>query len=264
MNTRSNSITGVYKIKNIINEKQYVGSSSEHIPKRWRLHNRMLRNNNHHSVYLQRAWNKHGKNNFVFEIIEYCSPEICLDREQFYIDLLKPEYNICLDARSPKGRIVSEKTREKLRIKFSGKNNPFYGKTHSKESLKMMSDSLKGKLKGVMVGEKNPMFGKTHTVENRDIMSKKSKSFWETKGGILLRNKLSEEKTGRTNIFALKGKNHPKYNPTIFNFINEKTNESFSGTVLDFRKKYNLCGDVYYLIHRKYKQYKGWILNEKM
>lgn len=32
--------------------------------------------------------------NFQLEILEYCTPENVLSREQYYFDLLKPEYNI--------------------------------------------------------------------------------------------------------------------------------------------------------------------------
>lgn len=37
---------------------------------------------------------KYGYANFKLEIIEYCNSNVVLLREQYYIDLLKPEYNI--------------------------------------------------------------------------------------------------------------------------------------------------------------------------
>jgi group I intron endonuclease len=224
----------------------------------------MLNNKNHHSILLQRAWNKYGKNSFVFEIIENCIPEVCLCREQFYIDTLKPEYNVCMTAGSPLGRKVSDETKRKISLHNAGENNPFYGKHHTNESKQKMSKSLKGKLKGVMINEKNPMYKKTHTDENKLLMSKKSIEFWTSDDGKLLKQSLSLKLKGKHNNFALKGKNHPNYNPTIYTFVNNISNEQFNGTVLDFRKKYNLCGDIYYLINGKYKQYKGWILNENV
>jgi group I intron endonuclease len=36
---------------------------------------------------------KYGYVNFRLEILEYCDPNILLVREQYYLDLLKPEYN---------------------------------------------------------------------------------------------------------------------------------------------------------------------------
>jgi hypothetical protein len=47
-----------------------------------------------------------------------------------------------------KNRIFSEKTKQKISLskqgKYTGKNNPFFGKTHSEESKKKMSKSRKG------------------------------------------------------------------------------------------------------------------------
>lgn len=41
--------------------------------------------------------------NFSLEIVEYCEPEQCLEREDFSITYFKPEYNILLKAGSSKG-----------------------------------------------------------------------------------------------------------------------------------------------------------------
>ncbi len=53
---------GTYKIVNKINNKIYYGSS-KHIKK----HKSQLKNNKHHCLYLQRAYNKYGANNFEYE-----------------------------------------------------------------------------------------------------------------------------------------------------------------------------------------------------
>ena len=49
------------------------------------------------------------------EILEYCDSADTIKREQYYLDLFKPEYNICLIARSSLGRVTSDETRLKLR-----------------------------------------------------------------------------------------------------------------------------------------------------
>ena len=59
---------------------------------------------------------KDGYSNFSFSILEYCEPNKCLDREQYYIDLLKPSYNIFIVAGSSLGFKHSLDTKEKLRI----------------------------------------------------------------------------------------------------------------------------------------------------
>lgn len=70
---------------------------------------------------------KYGIANFSLYILEYCEPDIIIEREQFYLDLLKPEYNICKIAYSALGRKLSEEAKINLSIKHRGANNPFYG-----------------------------------------------------------------------------------------------------------------------------------------
>mgnify|MGYP000355475291 CR=1 FL=1 len=60
---------GIYLIRNRISEKFYVGSSID-IDRRWTRHIDDLNKNKHHSVKLQNSWNKYGKDNFDFFIIQ--------------------------------------------------------------------------------------------------------------------------------------------------------------------------------------------------
>lgn len=78
-------LTGIYVIKNILNGKYYVGSAFN-IKARWRVHLCQLLKNKHHSIHLQRAWNKYGADSFIFEAIQYCSKEDLTLNEQFWID----------------------------------------------------------------------------------------------------------------------------------------------------------------------------------
>jgi group I intron endonuclease len=89
-------ISGIYKITNIINNKFYIGSSND-IYHRLKHHYSDLKNNKHHNKYLLRSFKKHGKNNFKVEIIEKVEQKLLIKREQYYIDILKPEYNLILD-----------------------------------------------------------------------------------------------------------------------------------------------------------------------
>jgi len=49
---------------------------------------------NESNMAIYKAFLKYGHSNFKLEILEYCEKENALFREQHYIDLLKPEYNI--------------------------------------------------------------------------------------------------------------------------------------------------------------------------
>ena len=59
----------IYKIINKENNKFYIGSSFN-IEKRKNAHFNALRNGKHHSIYLQRAYNKYGEKAFVFTVVK--------------------------------------------------------------------------------------------------------------------------------------------------------------------------------------------------
>lgn len=142
-------IACVYKIKNIVNGKEYVGSAL-HYERRKKRHLKALRENKHHSYKLQYAFNKYGEGNFSFEVIEGTNDNSqLLSKEQFYIDTLNPAYNICMIAGSSFGIKHSEQTREKMRnaqrkyFKSNSAHNK--GKPFSIEARNKMSIAKKGK-----------------------------------------------------------------------------------------------------------------------
>lgn len=111
------NISCIYKIVNIINNKYYIGSSIK-VRDRWTKHLSNLRNNNHHSPYLQNSFNKHGEDNFKIEIIELVDINSLNSREEYWINRLDAcnrikGYN---NENIVNGiRIFSEETKEKLR-----------------------------------------------------------------------------------------------------------------------------------------------------
>mgnify|MGYP003604290075 CR=1 FL=1 len=78
---------GIYTITNIITRQTYIGSAID-IHSRWRNHKGLLKRGKHHSLHLQNSWNKYGFNNFTFDIIEECSKDLLMEREQYYLDNL--------------------------------------------------------------------------------------------------------------------------------------------------------------------------------
>ena len=87
---------GIYRIKNKTNDKCYYGSS-KNIEKRLKTHLNQLKNKKHINSILQRAWDKYGENNFIFEVVEECKLENLFEVEQKYIDTCG-DYNIGLKA----------------------------------------------------------------------------------------------------------------------------------------------------------------------
>lgn len=94
--TKDLEFCGIYMLLNTKNGKRYVGSSIN-IRKRLWEHRALLRHNKHGNPHLQNAWNKYGENFFEYSVLEKCDEDIRFIREQFYVDTLHPEYNICVD-----------------------------------------------------------------------------------------------------------------------------------------------------------------------
>lgn len=76
--------SGIYLWTNTLNGKSYVGSAVD-------LKNRLK---NYYSLKLMGTKIKYGHSNFKLEILEYCERSDVIDREKFYINLLRPENNL--------------------------------------------------------------------------------------------------------------------------------------------------------------------------
>ena len=133
--------SGIYKITCMVNGKIYVGSSNN-LRKRWKNHTKSLQQNTHHNQYLQRGWNKYGADAFVFEVIELVMPWALLDREQYWLDTLKPfspkGFNISLTANAGMG---GRKHSIEARTKMSGAKK---GKSLSEKHRSKISKSIQG------------------------------------------------------------------------------------------------------------------------
>ncbi len=90
--------SGIYQIRNLINNKIYIGSSYN-LDKRNKTHFKTLKLNTHSNRHLQDSFNIYGEKNFVFEILEYIiklenetteifEKRLRHEREQHYLDTL--------------------------------------------------------------------------------------------------------------------------------------------------------------------------------
>lgn len=101
--------SGIYALVNALNGKVYIGSA---LRLNWRLnvHRCELSKGIHHSVHLQRSFNK-SPHSFYAEIIETLdrpSKSLILEREQFWMDFYQAHnrdfgYNVCPKANSCQG-----------------------------------------------------------------------------------------------------------------------------------------------------------------
>lgn len=129
---------GIYKIVSKNSGEFYIGSS-QNLRKRELDHLSLLRNKKHPNRYLQSVWNKYQ--DLFFIVVEECSVEFLIEREQYYIDTLLPKYNLRPIAESNRGWNMSEES--KLKISRANK-----GKTISKEHREAISNKNKVNLKG--------------------------------------------------------------------------------------------------------------------
>lgn len=172
------SAPGIYSITHITSGKLYVGSAVN-CGHRWSEHRKRLRRNCHHSVFLQRAWNKHGEDAFVFSLIErVCDLTTLIAREQHWIDSLSSAkkhkgYNIAPVAGNTLGVKHTEEARIKIRVARARQvitdehrrniSLGLMGRTPSTKSIarigalnrgRHLSDETKAKLSMAMSGRK--------------------------------------------------------------------------------------------------------------
>lgn len=170
--------SGIYQIKSKINGKIYIGSAAV-LNERKIQHFRDLMKEKHSNIFLQRHTNKYGLDDLIFGILEFCPKEKLIEREQYWMDTLNPEFNICKVAGSSLGRFHTKETKQRIKTKLTGRSLPeetkqrildYYATHTSPNKGKKFSEKTKEKIsiarKGRFTGEDNPHFGKKHSEES--------------------------------------------------------------------------------------------------
>lgn len=169
--------SGIYVIRNIENNKVYVGSAVN-LNRRWKHHKYYLKKKNHRNILLQRTFDQHGIIIFKFEILEYVTePVKLLEREAYWMDKLEchnrdkgynlvktptsqfgikrnPEVGLKI-SKANKGKIISSETKNKMSAAKLGTkkseetkakmSSAAKGRIHSKEALAKQSAAKKGR-----------------------------------------------------------------------------------------------------------------------
>jgi group I intron endonuclease len=205
----------IYLITNLLNLKQYVGITKFSIEERFLQHIKK-------GFLLTEAIQKYGKDKFSIElIVEVESPDRAYELEQHYIKKYNTKapngYNLTDGGDGIFGWEPSEEYRkecsERIKQLHNEKKVGMYGKKHTEETKKKMSDAAKGKEKPWLSGRKiseetkekisqsnkgkklseetkqkisknhhnvsgknNPMFGKKHSQETIEKLKEKSKN----------------------------------------------------------------------------------------
>lgn len=197
---------GIYKITST-SKKVYIGQSVN-IIKRFNQYKNMQNVSTQKKLY--NSLKKYTPDCHVFEIIEECEVDKLNERERYWqeyydatgkmgLNCYLTEYNdkvrvFSKDTRlkmsnSAKGKVLSEETKKKIGIASSkiirpkGVNSPMYGKVHTEETKKLLSQRQLGllnhnfckkasietriKMSNSKKGNKNPRYGTKHSEETK-------------------------------------------------------------------------------------------------
>jgi len=164
--------------------KVYIGQTIQTLSARKWYHYRIAKIKGHrlYDTKIYRAIRKYG-NKLVWSIECDNVPVDNLDDMEIKAiskyDSYKCGYNATTGGYGRAGNPLGEKSRKKLSKKYTGDGNPFYGKAHSDETKRKMSESSKGQV----AWNKNV----PHTESAREKMSASQRSIAEQKGKLTWR-----------------------------------------------------------------------------
>lgn len=137
---------GIYRIKNLINGKLYIGQTLDRFIERYWNHLWKLNNHSHDNRHLQSAWDKYGEDSFEFSTIHILKEnENIDDLERYYIQQydFNSLYNIQHGGQDHVmlGTHMSDETKNKI---GEANRKNMLGKKHSEETKEKMSVARNG------------------------------------------------------------------------------------------------------------------------
>ncbi len=236
--------SGIYQIENQVNGNRYIGSAIN-LKCRHTQHFSDLRYQRHYNSHLQAAFLKYGEAAFVFSVLEYTEPPALIEREQHYLNMFAPEYNILPIAGSPLGRSCSLETRAKMSAAWTverrqAKADRQRGSHHTEETRRRMSKAHTGKTLSQAARQKlsAAQKGRHHSAESKQKMSKAHMGQQHSEKS---KRKISEATRGRRNPFF--GKQHSEE-------ARRKSSEAHRGKPLSMEHRKKISDGVKAYWHR--------------
>ena len=142
----------IYIIKNCINDKVYIGQTTQDYKDRFKQHCKLLKSNKNQLIH--KAIKKYGKENFYIEVLEECCIEKLNELEEFYIlkfNSFGDGYNLCAGGNQARrlGIILPKiEVTDLYQYGFSHREiAAFYSTPHSVVSAFFKKNNIKSRLK---------------------------------------------------------------------------------------------------------------------
>jgi group I intron endonuclease len=181
---------GIYSIK-INNDVLYVGQSCN-MPRRWRYHKWQLRNGTHANSYLQNIYNSHKDLEFYVEEI-VADRRNLTKREIYHIKKLRPKCNFVIPSMNDTW-IFSHERNKKISISSLGKQKSLEHRKNISLSRVGSKNPMFGKTpwnKGdgsYMQGYRNHFYGRKHSDDTRKNISNSKKKPLDLKVIVSMRD----------------------------------------------------------------------------